>query len=139
MCTGCKHLGIHDFHYFYCAGQDAQNKDPANKVPYPWRGAGTQLHRGPYPDQGCPYEPAPPSTAEMVTKRIKNMVGYVESDHKDEVLKGALMAASLLTKEHAAELAKRDQYTNQLSNQLDGVRSDMQHVVSIFRKYDPQQ
>lgn len=53
-CWGCEHLGIHDRHYFYCAGQDAPNKHAKEgEYAYPWRGAGKQL-RDPKPDRGCP-------------------------------------------------------------------------------------
>jgi hypothetical protein len=44
----CKHFAIHDFHYFYCAGQESNNPG------YPWPGAGKQL-RNAKPDEGCPY------------------------------------------------------------------------------------
>lgn len=33
----CKHLGVNDWHYFYCAAQ------PVEGQVYPWRGAGVQL------------------------------------------------------------------------------------------------
>lgn len=43
----CIHLGIHDYHYFYCAAQNSLSN-------YPWEGAGKQL-RHPTPDKGCPF------------------------------------------------------------------------------------
>lgn len=51
----CKYLGVHDFHYFYCAAQDAPNKHAKpNEYAYPWHGAGKHLF-GNRPDAGCPY------------------------------------------------------------------------------------
>ena len=51
----CKHFGVHDWHYFYCAAQDAPNKRPLRDgYAYPWAGAGKQL-RDPKPDVGCPF------------------------------------------------------------------------------------
>lgn len=53
-CQGCKHLGVHDYHYFYCGAQDAQNQRHTAFVgdfsyAYPWPGAGKQLVWGPKP------------------------------------------------------------------------------------------
>ena len=51
----CKHLGVHDWHYFYCAAQDAPNKQVMRGChPYPWAGAGKQLSDY-KPDCGCPF------------------------------------------------------------------------------------
>ena len=52
----CKFFGVHDWHYFYCAAQDAQNKHPhvSHGDAYPWAGAGKQL-RSNEPDSGCPF------------------------------------------------------------------------------------
>lgn len=51
----CKHLGVHDWHYFYCAAQDAPNKHAGpREYAYPWRGAGKRL-RDYKPDSGCPF------------------------------------------------------------------------------------
>lgn len=51
----CIHFGVHDWHYFYCAAQDAPNKHAAHgKYAYPWAGAGKQL-RSARPDAGCPF------------------------------------------------------------------------------------
>jgi hypothetical protein len=51
----CKHLGVNDWHYFYCAAQDAPNKHAGPRdYAYPWHGAGKQLP-GCYPDSGCPF------------------------------------------------------------------------------------
>ena len=51
----CKHFGVHDWHYFYCAAQDAPNKHAGPRdYAYPWRGAGKQL-RDNKPDAGCPF------------------------------------------------------------------------------------
>lgn len=52
-CIGCKYLGIHDWHYPYCAAQ----KDPNNEGKddgYPWRDAGTHIFRT-TPNAGCPF------------------------------------------------------------------------------------
>ena len=59
MCTygdyRCKHLGVHDFHYYYCAAQDAPNKHAeAMAYAYPWPVAGKRL-RDYKPDAGCPF------------------------------------------------------------------------------------
>jgi hypothetical protein len=56
-CKGCRYFGVHDFHYYYCSEQPAQNQDPqmAGSACYPWRGAGTQFSR--WPDaRGCPHD-----------------------------------------------------------------------------------
>ena len=50
----CKHLGIHDFHYFYCAAQKHENADANGNYAYPWPGAGKRLRRC-KPDDGCPF------------------------------------------------------------------------------------
>ena len=51
----CKHLGVHDWHYFYCAAQDAANQHAGPRDhAYPWRGAGKQLMDC-KPDSGCPF------------------------------------------------------------------------------------
>lgn len=51
----CTHLGIHDYHYFYCSAQDAENKHgQRDGYAYPWPGAGKQLLHN-EPDGGCPY------------------------------------------------------------------------------------
>jgi len=50
----CPHLGIHDWHYFFCSAQEASNTVPENSAPYPWRGAGIQL-RHQEPNPRCPY------------------------------------------------------------------------------------
>jgi len=57
----CRHLGVHEFHYYYCAAQDAENKHAApNEFAYPWHGAGKHLFGGPYP-KNCPFHlPAAP-------------------------------------------------------------------------------
>lgn len=48
--VGCKHLSVHDFHYFYCGAQPKQNQT------YPWPNAGTHLFHGPYPNENCPFK-----------------------------------------------------------------------------------
>lgn len=55
-CVGCVHFGIHDWHYYYCSDQHAQNQDdPLNGWAYPWPGAGKQFSR--WPDAaGCQQE-----------------------------------------------------------------------------------
>lgn len=51
----CKHFGVHDWHYFYCAAQDAPNKHASETgYAYPWKGAGKQI-RWAKPDEGCPF------------------------------------------------------------------------------------
>lgn len=51
----CIHFGVHDWHYFYCAAQDAPNKHAEpGKYAYPWAGAGKQLNSQ-QPDGGCPF------------------------------------------------------------------------------------
>lgn len=51
----CRHFGVHDFHHFYCAAQDAPNKHAGpTDYAYPWHGAGKQLSEN-APDSGCPY------------------------------------------------------------------------------------
>ncbi len=56
-CRGCKHYGIHDFHYEYCSAQ------PMKQEGYPWPGAGRQL-----PvlasSRGCPFPAAREEKAE---------------------------------------------------------------------------
>ena len=53
--TKCEHLGVHDWHYFYCAAQDDPNKHAGpNEYAYPWRGAGVQIH-GLKTAAGCPF------------------------------------------------------------------------------------
>lgn len=51
----CIHCGIHDWHYFYCAAQDAPNKHAKEgEYAYPWRGAGKHIGSQ-HPDAGCPF------------------------------------------------------------------------------------
>lgn len=71
MCVGeghrCIHAGVHDWHYFYCAAQDADNKHaPPGEFAYPWPGAGKHLHAGPYPNRDCPYANDPPAVTRIV-------------------------------------------------------------------------
>ncbi len=51
-CVGCKYLGIHDWHYPYCAAQKNPNND--GKDGYPWRDAGTHIPLA-RPNSGCPF------------------------------------------------------------------------------------
>jgi hypothetical protein len=54
-CPGCRHFGIHDYHYFYCSAQYAENQKADAKYAYPWRGAGKHFSR--WPDAaGCPHD-----------------------------------------------------------------------------------
>jgi hypothetical protein len=46
------------------------------------------------------------SSSGDVSENIKSLVGYVESEHKDEVLKGALMGANIV-KGRLADAVKR--------------------------------
>jgi len=48
ICSGCKHLGIHDCHYYYCAAQ------PVTKQEFPWPGAGIRLPSH-HPNAACPH------------------------------------------------------------------------------------
>lgn len=46
-CSGCKHLGIHDRHFLYCAALPIAGQD------YPWPGAGRRITTQPLPE--CPH------------------------------------------------------------------------------------
>lgn len=46
----CKHSSVYDWHYFYCSAQGPDSASALRGV-----GSGVQLHRGPYPTEGCPW------------------------------------------------------------------------------------
>lgn len=99
----CKHFGIHDFHYFYCAAQESEclSKD------YPWPGAGKQLARS-TPDSGCPFlgpwEPGIEIGEECMKRRALQVVwkeiASCEEDSQNEELPPGYRSAQ----KHLAEI-----------------------------------
>lgn len=81
ICRGCKHFGIVDRHYTYCAAQPCTS----NRV-FPDPKFGKQTNKGGAPDSGCPFYklephsiPKPPRTrTQMLRYLLNHLNGWEE-------------------------------------------------------------
>lgn len=59
ICHDCRHLRVHDFHYWYCRVLGDQTKPDKGDDPWDWwyNGGAKRLWSGAYPDAECPFPP----------------------------------------------------------------------------------
>lgn len=136
-CRGCKHLNVHDSHYFYCGAQHAPNCDPNNKNPYPWRGAGKRLNLDPSPLLGCPYKMNSGIDLGEFVDQVRKSLAYQESDTKYAVMVGALVAANILRAGSTAQAADMQNALDKSNKALQELQNDMTTLTAIIHKYGP--
>jgi hypothetical protein len=72
-----------------------------------------------------------------VKYELRNLLGYVESEHKDEVIKGGQMIAGVVQQHYLEIIKQLDQEKYNLAFDKGVLETDMSTLTGIIKKYTP--